>query len=108
MPALKENITIEQGATFQREYTCVHEDTGEPMDFTGYAVTGELKTLAGLKVADFTVSVTDNKVLVEFSESDSLLLSPTTRFAHRYVVMATKAAAPDYRIAQGVVLVSAE
>lgn len=107
MPALSLNVVIEQGATFQREFT-VTDALGAAFDFTGYTVTGELKTLGGVHVADFTVSVTTNKILIELHEATSLTISPTTNFQHRYVVTATHPAAPDYRIAQGKALISAE
>lgn len=108
MAALEENITIEQGATFQREYTCTNKETGAAMVFTGYEVTGELKTRTGDHVADFTVAVTGNKVLIELPEEVSSPIPATTNFQHRYVVKATKAGAPDYRIAQGLAIISAE
>ena len=88
MPALKLDVTIEQGATFQREFSLTNAD-GSAFDFTGYTVTGELKTIGGVHVADFTVGITGNKILIELPEETSLLIPPTTNFQHRYVVMAT-------------------
>jgi len=106
MPALQHNILIEQGATFQREFT-VTNSTGAAFDFTGYTVTAELKTSPGVKVADFIVDVIGNKVLIELTEAATAALAATTNYQHRYVVLATKAMAPDYRIAQGFAIISA-
>lgn len=106
MPALNLNVVIEQGATFQREFTVTNADGGA-FDFNGYTVTGELKTMTGVHVADFTIDITGNKVLIELPETDSLLIIPTTNFQHRYVVTAIHPSRPDYRIAQGYALISA-
>lgn len=108
MPALQLDVTIEQGATFQRSFTCTAEATGEPIDFSGYEFIGELKTLAGVKVADFVISTVGNVVTAEIPEDVSLLIPATTSFQHRYFVKATKAGAPDYRIANGKALISGE
>ena len=106
MPALTQDITIDQGATFQREFTVV-DSAGVAFDFTGYTVTAVLKTSGGVKVADFTTTVTGNKILIELPEAMSLIIPPTTNFQHRYIVTATHPTAPDYRIAQGNALISA-
>lgn len=104
MPALKLDIEIESGATFQREFTVTHID-GSAFDFSGYTVAANLNTSAGAFVAAFAITVTGNKILIEMPETT--ILPATTNFQHKYDVHASKAGAPDYRIAQGNVLISA-
>ena len=107
MSALILDITIEAGATFRREFTVNNLD-GSPFVFTGYTVAAALNTNAGVNVADFTAIVAGNKILIEMDEAVSALFPPTSNFQHKYDVLASKTGAPDYRIAQGNVVISAQ
>jgi hypothetical protein len=106
MPALKHDITIEQGADFEREFTVTDPVTGAPIDLSNHDVRGSIFNLVGTKVADFLITVTLNKVLIKILSATATGLTAAQNFNHEYDVIATHATLPDYRIAQGKVLVS--
>lgn len=107
MPALKLDVTIEQGVDFQREFACDNADTGAPMDFSGYSGAGALYYDGGSTAASFDVTFDGNKVLAALDEEKTTGLIPSKTFNGRYVIKATHPTLPDYRIAEGQVLISA-
>lgn len=109
MPTLIQDETIRHGSTFQREYTCTNPETGEAMNFAGDAIVAELLTEAGVHAADFTSQVDGGRVLIELDDDDnSALPSSGGKFTHTYYVSATHATLPDYRIAEGRVIVAGQ
>ena len=107
MPALNVNIIIEQGATFQREYTAT--DPADPtFSLEGSTINGALKDVSGAIIATFTGSATGTKVLIELTDEITTLLPITTGYTNSYRVTATTAAGVAYRIAQGQAVISAK
>jgi hypothetical protein len=104
--ALKLDIEIEQGATFRREFTCTDASTGLPFSLVGGAPTAKLyNRTTGAQVAVFGCSVSTNKLLIELTYSQTLTLTPSTEFTHRYeaeVLIGTIV----YRIANGLAMIS--
>ena len=107
MSALKLDIEIEQGSTFQREFT-VLDSAGVAFDLTGYTTRGKLNTIGGVYVANFATSATGNKLLIELTAVQTAAFTPSTSFSHKYDIEAESPSGIVYRIAQGSVVVSAE
>jgi hypothetical protein len=106
MPALNHDILIEQGATFQREFT-VTDSAGVAFSLAGYTVRGKIRDNAGTDAVSFTVTATSNKLLIELTAVQTAALPASTSFTHKYDVEA-ESGGVVYRIAQGNVLISAE
>ena len=100
MSALIHNITIEQGATFQRCFTCVDANGAE---FIPETVKADLRDEHGAVVDHFEASTTDNKIYIQLAADVTAALSPA--IAYSYDVKATQADIA-YRIAQGGATVS--
>jgi hypothetical protein len=107
MAALQLDITIEQGATFQREFT-VTDSAGEAFSLAGYTVRGKIRDNAGTETVSFTASASTNKLLIELTATQTAALPASTSFSHRYDVEAESPAGVVYRIAQGNIVISAE
>lgn len=106
MPALTHDVTIEQGATFQREFTVTSSDVS--FTLVGSSIAGTLKDSTGNTAATFDGSATSaNTALIELSDEVTKLLTPTTHFQHTYTVTATTPAGITYRLAQGQAVISA-
>lgn len=107
MPALTHDVTIEQGATFQREFV-VTDSAGSAFDLTGYTLRGKIRDNTGTEAATFATSSTTNSLLIELTAAQTATLQPSTSFSHRYDVEAESPDGVVYRIAQGQAVVSAE
>lgn len=115
MPALQLDITIEAGVAFQRLLTVKKRDADFPddrtkdtdFDFAGYSGVGELKNKAGQKLADFTVTLSTGQALFALDDATASGLF-AAGYPHSYIIKATHPSLPDYRLAQGKALVSAE
>lgn len=107
MPALKLDIEIEQGATFQREFT-VTDRLGHIFDLTGFVARGKLRNNSGEVSAIFATSAVSNTVLIELTAVQTAELAAETYFNHNYDVEIESPTGTVYRIAKGRVLISAE
>jgi hypothetical protein len=76
------------------------------VDLSTHDTRGGIYDLSGNKVADFQITVTLNKVLIKILSAVATDLTAAQSFNHNYDVLATHATLPDYRIAQGKVMVS--
>jgi hypothetical protein len=108
MPALKCDVTIEQGATFQREFRVT--DKGKDIaGFTSFVTRAMLRTNSGALAASFTTAVTGPRtVLITLSAGQTALLPAATGFTHKFDVEAESPLGIVYRIAQGNATISAE
>ena len=105
---IQANITINQGATFRREFTCTNPETGAAIDFSGYTVDAPLKDRHNSKTADFDWYIVANKITITMTEEDNLLLTAASSYTHHYSVTARHPTEPDYRIAEGKAMISAQ
>ena len=103
MPALIENIEIEQGATFQREYTVVEAKTGLPLvGFEDGEFSGMLRTLDGSLVATFDLNATGPKTCVaELTDIVTEGIPAELDYTHKYDIKVKRIGGPTYRIAEG-------
>lgn len=109
MPALIQDITIEQGATFQREYTITDARGGELADFTSFTARGTLRDNAGALVLTFSAAITGPKtLLVSLTATQTTALPASTSYTHKYDIEVQSPAGVVYRIAQGRADISAE
>lgn len=74
MPALQLDITIEQGATFQREFTLT-DSAGVAFSLAGYTVRGKIRDNAGTETVSFTASASTNKLLIELTATQTAALA---------------------------------
>jgi hypothetical protein len=101
MSVLIHDIDINQGATFQREFTATHPDTGLPFDMTGGTALAQLWDEAtGTLAATFGSLITTNKLLIELTATVTNALPPGTTFTHHYRAQVTMGAVV-YIIAKG-------
>lgn len=106
MPALQCNITIEQGATFQREFTVTYRGEDLP-GFQLYAARGMVRDRGGALVAVFTVQITGPRtVLVSLTAAQTTLLPVSA--TDKYDVEVESPEGVVYRIAEGRVRISEE
>lgn len=109
MSALIQDITIEQGATFQREYTVTDSRGAGLSDFTSYTSRGTLRDNSGTLVLSFTVTITGPKtVLVSLTAAQTAALPASTSYTHKYDIEVQSPSGVVYRIAQGRAEISAE
>lgn len=104
MSALRLDVEIEQGATFQREFTATAD--GLAFDMSGFTVTGAVYDSAGTAAAAFATSISTNKILIELTDEQTASLPDSTSFTHTYSVFAVSPAGIGYKIAKGNVLIS--
>lgn len=107
MPALKLNVLIEQGATFQREFTITDPVTGAAFDLTGFTIRAPLKNMSGDTVVSFASNINTNKLLIELADEQTAALAPSAQCNHTSVIEAESPAGKVYRIAQISAVVSA-
>ncbi len=108
MPALICDVTIEQGATFQREFK-VTDKGKDIVGLANFLVRSMLRTNAGVLAVSFTVVVTGPRtILVSLSATQTAALPPSTSFSHKFDVEAESPLGVVYRIAQGRASISAE
>ena len=75
MPALIEDLTIEQGADFQREYTITNLDGSEIPNFPNINVVGQLRDIHSNLIFDLDITVTGSKTIllwIKYGESELL------------------------------------
>jgi hypothetical protein len=77
MPALSLDITIEQGATFQREFTLT-DSAGVAFSLAGYTVRAKLCDNAGTETASFTATASSNKLLIALTATQTAALPAST------------------------------
>ena len=108
MPALKLDVTIEQGATFQREFTVTNPADSSPFNFAGFIFRGKLRDNKGNELTTFDVSANTNKILAELSATKTAALKAGITYNCKYDIEAESNDGIVYRIAYGRGLVSEE
>lgn len=108
MSALKLDVVIEQGATFQRELTVTNAETGAAFDLSGYTCGGDLKDAAGNVVAAFGTNISVNKLTIELTDEKTDLLTPTVRNTYTGTITAVSPTGQVFRLAQIKASVSAK
>ena len=108
MPALKCDVVIEQGATFQRAFKVTSH--GKDIEgFQTFTARGMLRNNAGVLAASFATSVTDPRtVMIELSATQTAALPASISYSHKFDVEAESPDGIVYRIAQGRATISAE
>ena len=109
MPALEHDVTIEQGADFQREYTVTNLDGSNVTDLGSFQFSGQLRTNYGTLVADFTITPTSVKTeLAALTAAQTTLAKASTCYSHNYDIEGVSPQGIVYRIAKVRAKISAE
>lgn len=109
MPALKHDVTIEQGADFQREYTVTNKDGTDIAGFSSFELAGQLRNNTGKLAANLTVINTGVKtILVSLTSDQTETLPASSVYSHKYDIEGISPQGITYRFAQVRCIISAE
>lgn len=112
MPAVKRQVTIEQGATFRFAFT-VLDDACEPRDLTGWGARMQVRESAGSDAALLDLDEADQEVTIDHASGKVTIIAPASATASLpapsvlvYDVIGTAGGGDVERWVEGVVRVS--
>lgn len=105
MPALKVNVEIIQGATWQREFTVKKED-GSDFDMTGFTSDARLYNADRSDFALLGTTISSNKLTVELTDAQSNGMTTSTVSDHWLDVKVKSPQGLVYPIARGEALIA--
>jgi|TARA_B100000424_G_C22875466_1_gene466157 hypothetical protein len=101
------NLIINQGATFNQEFSLVESDDSGPLNLSGYSIAAQFRKHAGSSSkTDFTTAVvnaSEGKLQVSLTSTQTAAITKPGRYLYDIVI--TTAAGEATRVVEGSVLV---